>query len=90
VFRHVSVDFVSVGLRNDARTAQPEGRDTNRLRGAKLVAALALAALVGAGSYTATYRALIIISTPSALAPTHAPADSSVATTAPSLSRSGV
>jgi hypothetical protein len=37
------------------------------------VAALAVAALVGAGSYTATYHALVIIYRPSALAPAPAP-----------------
>ncbi len=50
---------------------------------------MAIAALVGAGTYVATYRALVIISTPTALAPTHAP-DATVPAAAPSLSRSDV
>jgi hypothetical protein len=37
------------------------------------VAAVAVAALVGAGSYTATYHALVIIYRPSALALAPAP-----------------
>jgi hypothetical protein len=37
------------------------------------VAALAIAALVGAGSYIATYHALVIVYRPSALAPAPAP-----------------
>jgi hypothetical protein len=54
------------------------------------VAAFAVAALVGAGSYTATYRALVIISTPSALAPAPAPGTTTVpaVTAAPPLPRS--
>jgi hypothetical protein len=80
------VDFLSIDVGHDARSesASPAGRTTTHLGRTKLVAALAVAALVGAGTYTATYRALVIISTPSALAPTHAPGPASVPTaTAP-------
>jgi hypothetical protein len=54
------------------------------------VAALAVAALVGAGSYTVTYHALVIIYRPSALAPAPAP-HTPVATVmaVPPLVRSG-
>jgi hypothetical protein len=90
VSRHLSVDPVAIGLRQDARTDPPEGRNTKHLRRAKLVAAFAVAALVGAGSYTATYRALVIISKPTALAPTPAPGTTTVAvaTAAPARFRS--
>jgi hypothetical protein len=79
--RHLSVDPLAIGLRHDARTDPPEGRSTRRLRRTKLVAAFAVAALVGAGSYTATYRALVIISKPTALAPTPAPGTTVAAAT---------
>jgi hypothetical protein len=72
VIRHLSVDFLSIGLRHEARGESPEGSNATHLRRTKVVAALAVAALIGAGSYTATYRALVILSTPSALAPTPA------------------
>lgn len=89
MFRHLPVDLIAVGLRHDARNEAPEGRNVKRLRRTKLVAAFAFAALVGAGSYTATYRALVIISTPSALAPTPGPgttaAPSAIATAVPPL-----
>jgi hypothetical protein len=53
------------------------------------VAAVAIAALVGAGSYTATYHALVIIYRPSALAPAPAPhTPVAVAMAAPPLARS--
>jgi hypothetical protein len=53
------------------------------------VAAVAVAALVGAGSYMVTYHALVVIYRPSALAPAPAP-HSPVATVmaAPALVRS--
>lgn len=89
MFRHLSVDFVAIGLRHDAPSEPSQGRNSKQLRRAKIVAALAIAALVGAGTYVATYRALVIISTPSALAPTHAPG-ATVPTAAPPLSRSDV
>jgi hypothetical protein len=53
------------------------------MRRTKLVAALAVAALVGAGSYTATYRALVILTAPSALAPTPASGPTSVSSATP-------
>jgi hypothetical protein len=83
------VDFLAIGLRHDAPSEPPESRNRNHLRGAKFVAALAIAALVGVGTYVATYRALVVISTPTALAPTHAPG-ATVPTAAPPLSRSNV
>jgi hypothetical protein len=90
VFRHLSVDFLSIGLRHDARDEPSDGPNAKRLHRTKLVAALAVAAVVGAGSYTATYRALVILSTPSALAPTPATGPSTVpsATPVPTLFRS--
>ena len=87
--RHLLVDFVAFGLHHDARSEPSEIRPATPLRRAKLVAALAVAALVGAGSYTATYRALVIMSTPSALAPVHAPGPTSVPAPAAPLARSG-
>ena len=73
MIRHLPVDSLSIGLRHEARSESPEGPRATHLRRTKVVAALAVAALVGAGSYTATYRSLVILSTPSALAPTPAP-----------------
>jgi hypothetical protein len=88
VFRHLPVDLVAVGLRREHQKERPEGRNVKHLRRTKLLAAFAVAALVGAGSYTATYRALVIISRPSALAPTSAPRPTAVATAVPSPFRS--
>lgn len=76
------MDLLSIGLRHDARSEPPEGQNTKHLRRTKLAAALAVAALVGAGSYAATYRALVILSTPSALAPTPAPGTTTTVPTA--------
>jgi hypothetical protein len=73
VIRHLPVDSLSIGLRHEARSESPEGPKAVHLRRTKVVAALAVAALVGAGSYAATYRSLVILSTPSALAPAPAP-----------------
>jgi hypothetical protein len=69
------VDFLPIGVVPGARSQSesPGGGTRKHLGRTKLVAALAVAALVGAGTYTATYRALVILSTPSALAPIHAP-----------------
>ena len=89
VFRHLPVDFVALGIHHDAPSEPSESRARTPFRRAKLVAALAVAALVGAGSYTATYRALVIISTPSALAPIHAPGPTTAPTSAALLARSG-
>jgi hypothetical protein len=90
VFRHLSVDFVALGLRDDARGEPCESRPTTPFRWAKLVAAFAVAALVGAGSYTATYRALVMVSRPAALAPIHAPGPPTVPPAAAPLTPSGV
>ncbi len=76
MIRHLPVDSLSIGLRHEARSESPEGPKATHLRRTKVVAALAVAAFVGAGSYTATYRSLVILSTPSALAPTPAPGSS--------------
>jgi hypothetical protein len=83
------VDFVALDLRHDVRNEPSKSRPTTPFRRTKVVAALAVAALVGAGSYTATYRALVIISTPSALAPIHAPGPTAVPAPAAPLARSG-
>jgi hypothetical protein len=83
------VDFVALDFGGHARSEPSASRPTTPFRRAKLVAAFAVAALIGAGSYTATYRSLVILSTPSAVAPIHAPG----ATTLPAPAapaRSGV
>jgi hypothetical protein len=90
VFRHLSVDFVALGLPDDARGEPCESRPTTPFRWAKLVAAFAVAALVGAGSYAATYRALVMVSKPSALAPIHAPGPTTVPLPAAPPTPSGV
>jgi hypothetical protein len=58
------VDIPAVGLFDNPRAASPRSKRRNRkrLRGAKLVAAFGLAALVGLGSYAATYKTLVVIS----------------------------
>ena len=74
----------------EARSAASPGRVTSKhLRRTKLVAAFAVTALVGIGSYAATYHALVLISVPPT-APgsvvsvtsggTHTPTDPSTAT----------
>ena len=58
-----------MGFTEDARAAAPRPRtpSAKHLRRAKLVSAFAIAALVGVGSYAATYRALVLVSgTPAA------------------------
>jgi hypothetical protein len=57
------VDTIAVGISDEARTAasSPRNAASRRLRRSKLVAALAVTALVGIGSYAATYRALEIV-----------------------------
>jgi hypothetical protein len=57
-----------MGLSDDARTAPTRARQQTPkpLRRTKLLTALAVTAVVGLGSYAATYRALEIVSTPSA------------------------
>jgi hypothetical protein len=65
-FRNSSVDVPAVGLFDNPRTASPRSkrRKKKRLRGAKLVAAFAVTALVGVGSYAATYQVLVLVSAP--------------------------
>ena len=72
-----------MGLAEEARRDAPQGQSTKRLRRTKLVAAFALTALVGVGSYTATYRALEIISIPSSPASSVPPIPSAATTTVP-------
>jgi hypothetical protein len=54
-----------VGLFDSPRapSARSKHRYEKRLRGEKLVAAFCLAVLVGVGSYAASYKALVLIST---------------------------
>jgi hypothetical protein len=62
-FRNCLVDTTAVGQTRSA-TSRP-GRSTSKhLRRTKLVGAFAVAALVGIGSYAATYHALVLISVP--------------------------
>jgi hypothetical protein len=66
------VDTIAVGISDEAQTAasRPERRASRRLRRSKLAAAFAVTALVGIGSYTATYHALEIMNPgPTAQAP---------------------
>src|ERR1700735_2287188 len=62
-FRNSLVDTFAMG---EARSAASRpGRVTSKqLRRTKLVAAFAVTALVGIGSYAATYHALVLISVP--------------------------
>ena len=55
-----------MGISDGARTvaSSPGRRASKRLRRSKLVAAFAVTALVGIGSYAATYHALEIINAP--------------------------
>ena len=92
MFRHSSVDSLFIGLYDDPRSEPPQSPLPTHLRRTKLVAAAAVAVVAGAGSYMATYRALVILSTPSALAPTPAPGSTAVpsATPVPARFRSDV
>ncbi len=74
-----------MGIPDDARTAAPCPRfpASTRLRRSKLVAAFALTALVGVGSYAATYRALVVVSTPAIGTGSIAPASSDTGSTVP-------
>ena len=58
--------IIAVGIPGEARTAatRPGQPASKQHRRSKLVAAFAITALVGAGSYAGTYRALTIVSTP--------------------------
>ena len=78
----IPMDSLALGLPGEVHSEASQGPSTKRLRRAKLVAAFAVTALVGMGSYTATYRALEVDSTPSASAPSPSPATTTV--TAPS------
>jgi hypothetical protein len=57
------VDTFAMGISDGARTvgSRPRRQDSKRLRRSKLVAAFVVTALVGIGSYAATYHALEII-----------------------------
>jgi hypothetical protein len=57
---------MAVFLHDESRTAEAaKGRSrTARLRRAKLMASLAVAALVGIGSYATTYHVLTVVSAP--------------------------
>jgi hypothetical protein len=64
-FRNCFVDTIAVGEARSA--ASHRARPTSKhLRRTKLAAAFAVTALVGIGSYSATYHALVVISVPSA------------------------
>jgi hypothetical protein len=60
------VGITAAGITEDPRVgaARPRLRSSKHLRRTKLIAAFAIAALVGIGSYTATYRALALVSDP--------------------------
>jgi hypothetical protein len=57
------VDTIAVGEARSA-SSHPGHRTSKHLRRTKLVAAFAVTALVGMGSYAATYHALVLISAP--------------------------
>jgi hypothetical protein len=65
-----------MGLADDAGAAAtlPRQQTPTRHRRAKLLTAFAITAVVGVGSYAATYRALVIVSTPSTPTGSIAPA----------------
>ena len=68
--------------RRSARARPTSSRTSTHLRRAKLVAAFAVTALVGLGSYAATYRALVIVSEPPAAPGSIVPVSSGAAHTA--------
>jgi hypothetical protein len=72
------VDTIAVGISDEARTAasRPKPVASRRLRRSKLVAAFAVTALVGIGSYAATYHALEIVNAPPTAAGSVAPVTS--------------
>jgi hypothetical protein len=74
-----------MGLSDDARTAatRTQPQTPKRLRRTKLLTAFAVTAVVGLGSYAATYRALVIVSTPSAPTGSIAPAPAGSSTVPP-------
>ncbi len=62
-FRNCLVDTIAVGKARPA--ASHPGRPTSKhLRRTKLLGAFAVTALVGIGSYAATYHALVLVSVP--------------------------
>jgi hypothetical protein len=69
------VGVTAVSITDDARTgaARPRIRSARHLRRTKLVSAFAITALVGVGSYAATYRALVLVSEPAAATGSVAP-----------------
>jgi hypothetical protein len=77
------VDFSTMSVMGDARSApsRPSRQATKLRRRVKLVAASALAVLVGLGSYALTYRVLVVVSTP-AVASSAVPATSGGGSTA--------
>jgi hypothetical protein len=78
---------MAMGISDDALTvaARPQPQISKGLRRAKLLTAFAIAAIVGLGSYAATYHALVIISVPSNSTGSVVPAPSGTSTTAPGL-----
>jgi hypothetical protein len=72
------MDILALGLPGEVHGEAPQGQSTKRLRRTKLVAAFAVTALVGMGSYTATYRALEVISTPSSTVPSPSTATTTI------------
>ena len=73
--------ITALGIPDHARTAAAlSAPGAPRHRRSKLVAAFALTAIVGLGSYVATYRALTVVSTP---APSHTVAPATPTSTHP-------
>ena len=60
--------------RSRSGTSHPGLLTSKRLRRTKLVGAFAVAALVGVGSYAATYHALVLVSVPASAPGSIAPA----------------
>jgi hypothetical protein len=69
------VDTIAVG-KSRSGTSHPGLLTSKHLRRTKLVGAFAVAALVGVGSYAATYHALVLISVPVSAPGSLAPATS--------------
>jgi len=69
------VEITAAGFTEDARAAaaRPHIRTTKHLRRTKLVSAFVITALVGVGSYAATYHALVLVSEPPAATGSIAP-----------------
>jgi hypothetical protein len=64
--RQLPVDIPAMGFLGEAPAvaARPRRRTSKHLRRTKLIAAFAMTALVGVGSYAVTYRALVLVSVP--------------------------